>query len=276
MEPSQGASDGRTAVHFRTPFAAALSAESTVRCRVHETTWRNLDERTLTIEEGDVHVWRADIDEIAARPDAWELLTPGERARSGRFVSEADRRRFGGARVIARLVLSRYLDTPAACLQFAPNQYGKPVLLDSGGLRFNLSHSHRLVLCAVAHGHEVGVDVEFTERATAWQEVAQHYLADEERRLLESMPPAAARAAFFDVWVRKEALLKGAGVGLRESPLSIHVPVRPLLRPTCLRGAAVTRRTPWMLAAVHPAEAYRAAVAIEGRRCRVICVNWTS
>lgn len=76
-----------------------------------------------------MHVWRLDLDTIAAQQGLHEIL-------------------------------ARYLELPADALRFERNRHGKPRLAaPDGGLAFNLSHSGSLALVAVAR-REVGVDVE--------------------------------------------------------------------------------------------------------------------
>ncbi len=88
-------------------------------------------------------------------------LSSDELARAARFHFERDRTRFSVARAALREILAHYLGTSPAEIAFVYGDHGKPALAPPyGDLRFNLSHSHDLALCAVARGSEVGVDVE--------------------------------------------------------------------------------------------------------------------
>src|SRR5207248_6265353 len=63
-----------------------------------------------------------------------------------------DRDAFTAARGMLRGILGRYLDYPPGALRFDYTVHGKPSLpgeLGGDRLRFNLSHSHGLALCAV-------------------------------------------------------------------------------------------------------------------------------
>jgi phosphopantetheinyl transferase len=83
----------------------------------------------LEAPEGEVHVWRVDLDTVAS-----------ERA--------------------LREILGRYLGLPAEELRFETGRHGKPRLASpQDELAFNLSHSGSLALVAIAR-REVGVDVE--------------------------------------------------------------------------------------------------------------------
>src|SRR5947209_581306 len=108
----------------------------------------------LSVNE--LHIWRVSLD----APWSWafdEALSLDDRTRADRFRFESDRRRFCVARASLRLILSRYLKTKAGRLQFETGEFGKPFFANeklSGGLRFNLSHSHQLALIAITRERE--------------------------------------------------------------------------------------------------------------------------
>src|SRR2546427_11909048 len=103
------------------------------------------------ISLNELHIWRVSLD----APWSWafdEALSLDDRTRADRFRFESDRRRFCVARASLRLILGRYLKAKPGRLQLDVGDYGKPFLVDrktSQGIRFNLSHSHRLALIAI-------------------------------------------------------------------------------------------------------------------------------
>src|SRR5438874_8863893 len=115
------------------------------------------------ISPNGLHIWRVSLEV----PWSWnfdEALSLDDRIRADRFKFESDRRRFCVARASLRLILSRYLKTKPGRLQFETGEFGKPFFANeklSGGLRFNLSHSHQLALIAITREREVGVDLEY-------------------------------------------------------------------------------------------------------------------
>jgi 4'-phosphopantetheinyl transferase len=109
--------------------------------------------------------------------------------------------------------------------------HGKPHLSGHPDLDFSLSHSGGLALIAVARGRRVGADVERLRPRTDVLAIARGSLSARERRVVEGgetdaarrgetdaarrgETDAARREAFFRCWTRKEAYLKGLGVGL--------------------------------------------------------------
>ncbi len=137
----------------------------------------------------DVHVWSAELDS-PSWPGA-EGLPPGERERAARILNPRRARRWTAARWALRRVLSHYLGAAPTEIELASAEGGKPALAASP-LHFNLSHSHRIALVAVATGREVGVDVEW----------------------IDPRRPTP----FYLGWTRREAAAKCCGGGLWSPP----------------------------------------------------------
>ena len=125
----------------------------------------------LTLPNGAVHVWRADLDlETARLHRLGRNLSADEQARAVRFRFARDRERFIAARGLLREVLALYLDTAARRLRFRYGVHGKPFLAEHRDLRFNVSHSLDTMLVAVADKREVGVDIEHVGTDVAVEE----------------------------------------------------------------------------------------------------------
>ncbi len=161
---------------------------------------------------GEVDLWRLHLD----LPDA-ELsqrcsdLSIAERERADQLSRPEVRRRFIAARSGLRLVLSSYLSAPPRSLEFFKGPQGKPAL--PGGPDFNLSHSDDLALCAVAHGRQVGIDLERLRRIPERDDIARQWFRAEEREAYHA-DSASRDSAFLRLWTRREAYLKAIGTGL--------------------------------------------------------------
>src|SRR5271155_2450778 len=79
------------------------------------------------LAEGDVHVWRADLH--AVEDDLAELLSPGERARGGRFQGGRERILWTRSRAVLRARLGGYVRREPVTLRFATGGHGKPALM---------------------------------------------------------------------------------------------------------------------------------------------------
>ncbi|GAB2916423.1 4'-phosphopantetheinyl transferase superfamily protein [Paraburkholderia jirisanensis] len=176
--------------------------------------------RRTDLPADEVHVWCAWVDawnRPPLRAYYQSLLGVDETARLNRLALERVKSEFLVTRALCRSVLSLYADVAPAHWRFRKNGFGRPEV-DSGGaappLRFNLSNTRELVVCAVTRSADVGVDVESLSRQADLDEIARHYFSLEERLALDALPLAARNRRFFEHWTLKEAYAKGTGVGL--------------------------------------------------------------
>ncbi len=164
---------------------------------------------------------------------AWhDLLDPVERGRWAAYREPVDRARFLTGVALTRQVLAEHLGVAAAeapldraCARCgAP--HGVPRVVGRPDLRLSVAHAGDLVLVALAD-RAVGVDVE--PLGPGALEVEGQVLTDAERRVLAGTTGAAREVALVETWVRKEAVLKMLGTGLRtpmvEVDLSAHAVV---------------------------------------------------
>jgi len=236
--------------------------------------WRS-PPSTLQLQPPDLHIWRADLQTVAQDQALvhrlQQLLSDDERARAERFYFEKDRLRFTLARGSLRIILSRYLDQPAAALQFAYGPVQKPTLAyPSEPLCFNLSHSQDLALYAMAWNCEVGIDIEKLRTDCDYEAIAGRFFSTQEQQELAQLSPDLRLQGFFNGWTRKEAILKAIGKGLTLPLDQIEV---PLIGDACLRRidwqpAELTR---WQLYNLQVEAGYAAAVAVAdlGQPCQI-------
>lgn len=158
-----------------------------------------------------LHVERLDISEAAIRR-GMGLIDDQERIRAARFRFARDASRFIARRARLREIIATHSGEAPERLSFASGSHGKPVLAN-GALHFSLSHSHGLIMIALAPV-EVGCDIERIDPDLAWRPLAERFFSPGERRALLALPEAGARRAFFDCWSRKEAYVKAIGLGL--------------------------------------------------------------
>jgi len=176
--------------------------------------WTDLPKKP-EIGTGEVQVWVARVDEEAPM-EFWRLLSEDERVRADRLHSPQVARRFGVGRGILRVILGSYLEQEPGGLVFSYGEQGKPFLKDAlrAGLSFNLAHSAKLVVAAVASGLEVGVDIEQVHPVSELETAAGFFLSPQELEGLSQLPPGEKLEAFFSWWTRKEAALKAFGRGV--------------------------------------------------------------
>ncbi len=157
-------------------------------------TW-TLPPEHLACDQRQVHVWRAALDLPAPRVQALAgMLERGELERAQRFSTSEDRWRYIVARAVLRAILARYLDCQPDRVRFGRGHFGKPMVAGesaSRGLRFNVSHAHKLALYAVSRDREMGVDLEHIRANLATWSVAERLFSSRARAFLSSLPPLA-------------------------------------------------------------------------------------
>ena len=228
------------------------------------------------LRAGDVHVWRIGLTASAEELSRLaSLLTADEHARAARFHFERDARPWTVARAALRALLAGYTGAAPSAIELETGPHGKPRLRGAArDVRFNLSHSGELALCAIALGQEVGIDVEAVRADRAGDDIARRFFAPAEVSALAALPAAARVEAFFTCWTRKEAYVKARGAGLALGLDRFEVSLAPgaaaALLATHDEPAEAAR---WQLGALDPGPGYAAALVVEGRAA-VRCWQW--
>lgn len=219
------------------------------------------------LAQGEVHVWEIALEEALARSlNLGSLLSEDEWERAARFYFSADRERWILCRGALRNILARYTGIPPKGLAFEVNAYGKPQLagfIQPPPLHFNLTHTQRRALLAIAC-HEVGVDAEDMSRDLAWPALASEILTDQELRKFGRYPKHAQRQLFFELWTRKEAYIKGRGLGLSLPLKAFCVPLTEAAGRVRVEAAWDDGR-PWRLFALPTHTPHVAALAYAER-----------
>ncbi len=177
----------------------------------------NVNSGRYVLKPGTVHLWLADCSAIhdpSLLAGYRELLSAAEVERQQRYRFQRDRHRDLIARALVRTSLSRYAPLKPWQWKFEQGEHGKPRLCEAPlALDFNLSHSHELVVCAVAL-QPVGVDIEYSGRHNDVLAIAERYFSAAESRELFALPQHQQRDRFFDYWTLKEAYMKARGEGI--------------------------------------------------------------
>ncbi len=219
-----------------------------------------------------------DADQEALEPNAERrLLSSDEQARADRFVRPRDRRRFIRCRAALRDILGQLLAIRAESVRFRASGHGKPELdweametADLAGrsdLQFNVSHSAGLGLVAVGRGRALGVNVEKVRPISEAERIVASYFTPAEVAAFGSLTGEAKAMAFVRGWTRKEAILKGLGIGL--AGLATHHETwfgTDALTSRFVAATPLFRIGDWHLWETTPRPEYVAALAIETKR----------
>ena len=165
----------------------------------------------MTVDE--VHLWTTTVRPARATA-ALKVLTEPEVARARDISHLPSRWRYLVGRLLTRQVLAGYAEEDPRKLMFTTGPQGKPRLVEPAALQFSMAHSGCLVLLAVAWGRPVGVDIELLRDVDAIG-LRPLVLSPIELAGVRDEAPEPTRQRILGTFVRKEAVLKGLGLGLR-------------------------------------------------------------
>lgn len=182
--------------------------------------------RRRPLPEADrVDIWIVDLDRRAdGFPAPIGLIDESEREQAARFRFDEDRRRFVARRAVLRELLGRHLGLHPSTVQIDRGPGTKPEIRSPDAVHFNTAASGATALVAISDA-EVGVDVERVGDRSDGRSLARRWLTTAERSRIDRLTLRARRQAVFACLVKKEAVLKAAGVGLGVDPSLISVPI---------------------------------------------------
>lgn len=217
--------------------------------------WKSVSEIQSFSEA--VIVVKASVFEYENQTDFFKcLLSIEEKERANRFLYSNDRNRFILTRGILRLLLSQYQGISAEEITFEKGKNGKPFYISSQykPLCFNVSHSKDKIIIALGTS-EVGVDLEKVEPDFLFQDVSTQYFSPVEQMALQRV--AKPLVLFYELWTRKEALLKATSVGL----------IDQLAQVSCLLGenfvdpTLISTDKNWLVQSFFTDDSYVASIA---------------
>jgi 4'-phosphopantetheinyl transferase len=217
----------------------------------------------LSVDAVDVVSRRLNVDGLeAARLE--HLLSPRERERANRLLVRQHRHDFIVGRGRLRELLGLVLGSHPTEVPLEVSTTGKPMLADADGrrMRFNVAHSGGLALYGITLGHEIGIDLQQVDETVEWEDIAARSFAPAEQHALAAISPSLRRTAFFDCWVRKEAVIKATGEGLRRRLSSFVVSVEADKAAMLSCESSLGTPESWLLAPVPVPSTHRAAIAV--------------
>lgn len=138
---------------------------------------------------------------------AYNLVSKNRQEKIDYFRFEKDKKLSAGAYLLLMKLLSEEnINEPI----FKTEKYGKAYISNHENIYFNLSHSSKIVLCAISD-MEVGADVEYIDPEIDLN-IAKHYFYNSE---YENIMNAENKSdEFFKYWVLKESYMKYTGLGM--------------------------------------------------------------
>lgn len=173
---------------------------------------------SLKITKNEIHLWQVNPDKITQADllsKYKNLLSDDETIKQQRYKFSTDRHDALITRAFVRDLLSYYADKAPSDWRFEKGKKDKPEIINPPlPLRFNLSHTKGLIICAVTLEDDIGCDVENITRSNDVLAIANRYFSATETTELFTLPIEQQRSRFFDYWTLKESYIKAWGLGL--------------------------------------------------------------
>ena len=138
---------------------------------------------------------------------AYGLVCKNRQEKIDFYRFDKDKKLSCGAYLLLKKLLSEQNITNP---EFETGKYGKAYISNHENIYFNLSHSGKIVLCAISD-MEVGADVEYIDREIDLN-IAKHYFYNSEYEKI--MNSENSPVEFFKYWVLKESYMKYTGLGM--------------------------------------------------------------
>jgi len=214
-------------------------------------------------------LWLMRTSEIDVKQFDPSILDAEERVRAATLRRPADRLDYEASHLVLRQLLGAYLDRPPQmvtyCREPCPRcgaRHGRPaVSMPRRPLHFSLSRSARLVLIGIA-STPVGVDIEALPDGETVAEVSA-LLHPAERIEISSAALSQRAEVFARIWTRKEAYLKGIGVGVAHELAADYLGTEE----------AATAPEGWTVVTLPMSAGYAAAAAVQSAGDLVIRWN---
>lgn len=162
-----------------------------------------------------IKVAYADVSELDLS-ESYDLLPETRKKKVDNFRFLKDKKLSAGAYLLLDKMLGEENITEP---QFKTGRYGKAYISNHEDIYFNLSHSGKIVACAISD-MEVGVDVEITDPEIDLNIARNYFYNSEYENIMKSDNPSEE---FFKYWVLKESYMKYTGLGFNLSLDSFEI-----------------------------------------------------
>lgn len=157
-------------------------------------------------------------------PVLTEYLSESESVRAERFTHSSDYKCYVAVHALLRIELSKLMGIKAKSVSIAVSETGKPFIPDSD-MTFSLSRTKNMFAFVIGRDDQcLGIDIEQIKPEIDFKNISFNYFSVEEHRSILSFKDIAdQKRTFFEIWTRKEALLKALGVGINIDLVKVHV-----------------------------------------------------
>lgn len=154
----------------------------------------------------------------------WAPLSLQEKTQAKKFINSYLSERYIISHGLLRYLLAFYTKGNPQTIEYSFNEFGKPFLKNSRSkIQFNMSHSKDYAAYILALDCQVGIDIEWRNNNIDVQELSKLVLTKEEAIIFNELNSERKLNAFYEVWTKKEAILKAFGQGLSYPMTQIEI-----------------------------------------------------
>ncbi len=229
----------------------------------------------MELPGNEVHVWYFDVDGFSKDIELYKTcLSKEEILRSNKFKFEKDRILNIMAKSSLRILSGLYLGCAASAIEFKYGTYGKPDYNFPADIKFNVSHSGKLIALGFVKDSEIGIDVEKVKTDFDVLNLAENFFSRTEIRMLHDVQQDDVHNAFYRCWTRKESFIKAKGSGLSFPLASFTVSLNDKEAKLLKTEWSPSEKEEWKLFSFVPTPGYVGALSIEANIQKVVYRSW--
>lgn len=161
-----------------------------------------------------IDIWRFPLDDKSVLSQT-AVLSKDEVDRSDRFVFTRDKERYLAGRILLRTALATYIGLAPDKIAIKYGNSGKPFI--DAKVQFNCSHSQEIFVIAVSDHKGIGIDIESIRPLDDIEGLMRQVFSEKEKEFIRTQSQSMQKQVFFQLWTRKEAVLKALGKGIDSS-----------------------------------------------------------
>ncbi len=148
-------------------------------------------------------------------PEFYNILSDFEKERVDRFKNKPIIECYITAHALLRLKLSEYLNTDPRSVKIEIAEGGKPFVAGVD-LPFSISRNKNLFTFVIGESSQLlGIDIEKIVPDFDIRNISRNYFSIKEHKFIFAFGSKNDQErSFFEIWTRKEALLKAIGIGM--------------------------------------------------------------
>jgi 4'-phosphopantetheinyl transferase len=157
-------------------------------------------------------------------PDFYNFLSDYEKARADRFKLESVHNCYVCVHALLRIELSKLTGTKPESIKIEISKSGKPFTSEIN-IPFSLSRTNSLFAFVIGRENQfLGIDIERIKYEIDYISISRNYYSIKEQHFVLFFKENSDKTnAFFEIWTRKEALLKALGIGINTELRKVQV-----------------------------------------------------